>query len=74
MTFTVLDVMSVGWLQNGVTTEKAQLKIGIRKTRRGNTLRTQQGVAGYDPQVPAMLWLMPGAIVYRMARGSSPEP
>ena len=69
MTFTVLDVMSVGWLQNGVTTEKAQLKIGIRKTRRGNTLRTQQGVAGYDPQVRASRWLLLAASVYSTAVG-----
>ena len=34
----------------------------------------QQGVAGYDPQVRAMPSLSLATIVYRMARGSSPEP
>ena len=35
---------------------------------------TQQGVPGYGPHVAAMQSLFLATIVYRMARGPSPEP
>ena len=34
----------------------------------------QQSVPGYGPQAVAMQWLSLATIVYRMARGPSPEP
>ena len=50
---------------------------GIRaftRDRSGKTDSVQQGVPGYGPQVVAMQSPSHATIVYRIARGPSPEP
>ena len=42
--------------------------------RPGKTNSVQQGVPGYGPQVVAMQSPSHATIVYRIARGPSPEP